>query len=105
MAGFTDKTGTQRTIDLDVLTLMKIEDRFGINLMDLLNSQQSEKLTENFPLLMNIIGILSFPGMPDEEAAAALADNDVIAHSVDALLQALRDYLPARMQRLMKRAA
>jgi len=102
---FTDTTGIQRTIDLDVLSLMRIEDRFGINLLDLLNSLQAERLSADFPLLMNIIGVLAFPGMPDEEAATALADNAVITQAVEALLQAIRNYLPRRTRRLMAMSA
>lgn len=97
MAKFTDAFGIERTIQLDPLKILQINDKFEINLLDMVNSDLAQRLTQNLPALMNIIGNLAFPELTEQEAATALADDTVIENAVDAYLEAVVEYLPSRV--------
>jgi|GEM_PF-3493289 len=94
MAKFLDANGVERSIEISVDAIEQVRSRFGINLTDLANGTLGTDLAQNPPLLMNVIGVLAFPGVPDAQAAEALADNAVIENAVTALLMAVVSTLP-----------
>ncbi len=94
MPTFKDANGVERMLELNPLNVKQINEKFNIDLLDMVNGDLSARLSENIPALMNIIGDLAFPGVDEREAAQALADETVMENATKAFLKAIVGYLP-----------
>jgi len=94
MATFTDRNGVERTIQLDPLSVQRINAKFNIDLLEMFHGDLAARLAQNLPATMNIIGDLAFPGLDERAAADALADDTVIENATKAFMKAIVGFLP-----------
>lgn len=94
MPTFTDAKGIERTIQLDPVNVQRIKTLFDVDLLDMVHGDLAQRLSENTPALMNVIGELAMPELSERQQAESLASDAVIPKAVSAFLRAVVDYLP-----------
>lgn len=94
MATFLDVNGVERTIQLNPISVQRINEKFNIDLLGIVHGDLASRLSEQLPALLNIIGDLAFPDIEEQEAAELLADEIVLQKAVSAFLKAVVGFLP-----------
>lgn len=94
MNSFIDTQGRDHTLELNAHELIRIEDRFGLNLL------AGELPVEDIPLCLNLIGFLIAPDEPEESQAARLASPEVAESSIVALTSAIVQTSSQEAQRI-----
>lgn len=82
--------------------MARVQERYGVDLMQLVTGNLVETLKDNGPLLMSIVGLLACPDLTEDEAAYALASDEVIDSSVQAFIEAFKAYMTDPVRHLME---
>ena len=106
MATFTDTTGREWVIVLDVNGLRRVRKRLDLNLLALIVGEAVDRLADDPVLLVDTLYVLcetqaEREGVSDEAFGAAIR-GDVLDAAVAAFLEALTDFYPSRKRAILR---
>lgn len=107
MAEFVDASGNAWQVRVDVSTIKRVRDKYGIDLAKILSSQKDlMKLADDVVLLVDtLFAVVNQQAVErgiDAEQFACSLSGDVIEHATNALMEAIIDFFPQGRRTILR---